>query len=381
MKHLKSLATCAMAALLGTALVSCTSQPKAERYLYLCIGQSNMVGKGIVAPEDTIPEPRFLSLSATNADDGRKVGEWRLAQSANCRPGEHYPLQVSPTDYFGRTMVEYLPENVSVGIIQVGVDGCPLRLFERNNQFADSIHPDWMEGQIASYDHNPRERLIALAKQAIEEGWNVKGLLVHQGETDAYSEYWPKELGKIYNEIREDLNITGEDFPILVGEAIGIDQNGVCAHANPTLDSVHEFLPNAYTISSYACEASEDNLHFSAAGYRKLGRRYAVKMLQLMGYDLPTDADAKLQTELGDPSDAFHVDAVLVPSDKKIKIASLEPISSVDLVSYSGATLETVTFDNQKVVEVDIAKYENEDRIVLNIHSANGSIVNRQIDK
>lgn len=212
MKHLKSLVTCAMAALLGTALVSCTSQPKAERYLYLCIGQSNMVGKGIVAPEDTIPEPRFLSLSATNADDGRKVGEWRLAQSANCRPGEHYPLQVSPTDYFGRTMVEYLPENVTIGIIQVGVDGCPLRLFERNNQFADSIHPDWMEGQIASYDHNPRERLIALAKQAIEEGWNVKGLLVHQGETDAYSEYWPKELGKIYNEIREDLNITGEDF-------------------------------------------------------------------------------------------------------------------------------------------------------------------------
>ncbi|MCF0179407.1 MAG: sialate O-acetylesterase [Bacteroidales bacterium] len=366
---------------LGLALMSCAQKQKEEKYLYLCIGQSNMVGKGIVAPEDTIPDSRFLSLSATDADDGRKTGEWRLAQSGNCRPGEHYPLQVSPTDYFGRTMTEYLPKNITIGILQVGVDGCPLRMFERNNQFADSIHPDWMEGQIASYAHNPRERLITLAKQAINEGWMVKGLLVHQGETDAYSDYWPNELKKIYAEIREDLNITGEDFPILVGEAIGIDQNGVCAHANPTLDRVNEFLPNAYTISSYGCEAGSDNLHFSAEGYRKLGRRYGIKMLQLMGYDLASDPDAKLQTELGNPSDAFHVDAVLIETDKKIKIASLLPLSSVDLVSYSGATLETVAVDNQKVVEIDIAGYDDEDRIVLNIHSANGKTVNRQIDR
>ena len=278
-------------------------------------------------------------------------------------------------------MTEYLPKNITVGILQVGVDGCPLRMFERNNQFTDAIHPDWMEGQIASYAHNPRERLISLAKQAIGEGWTVKGLLVHQGETDAYSDYWPNELKKIYGEIREDLNILGEDFPILVGEAIGIDQNGVCAHANPTLDRVNEFLPNAYTISSYGCEAASDNLHFSAEGYRKLGRRYGIKMLQLMGYDLPSDPDAKLQTELGDPSDAFHVDAVMIETDKKIKIASLLPLSSVDLVSYSGATLETVAVDNQKVVEIDVAGYENEDRIVLKIHSSVGKTVNRQIDR
>lgn len=283
---------------LGTAMMSCTDKaPKEERYLYLCIGQSNMVGKGIVATEDTIPNPRFLSLSATDANDGRKIGEWRLAQSGNCRPGYDYPLQVSPTDYFGRTMTEYLPENVTVGILQVGVDGCPMRMFDRESQFPDSIHPNWMEGQIASYDHDPHGRLITLAKQALNEGWTIKGLLVHQGETDAYSEYWPNELNKVYNQIREELGIT-EEWPILVGEAVGADQNGVCAHANPTLDRVHDFLPNAYTISSYACECAEDHLHFSAAGYRKLGKRYAVKMLQLMGYDVETDPEFKLQIEL-----------------------------------------------------------------------------------
>ena len=366
---------------LGTALMSCTDKaPRGEKYLYLCIGQSNMVGKGIVAPEDTIPEPRFLSLSATNADDGRKIGEWRLAQSGNCRPGEHYPMQVSPTDYFGRTMVDYLPENVTVGILQVGVDGCPMRMFDRESQFPDSIHPDWMEGQIAAYDHNPHGRLVTLARQAIEEGWVIKGLLVHQGETDAYSDYWPKELSKVYNQIREELGVTDE-WPILVGEAVGIDQNGVCAHANPTLDRVHDFLPNAYTISSYGCEASEDDLHFSAAGYRKLGRRYAVKMLQLMGYDIETDPDFKLQIELGDPSDAFQVDVTLDSTGKSITVASIVPLAGVDLVSYSGETLEVLKFDNQRVVNIDISKYDNEDRIVLNIRSNEGATVNRQVNR
>ena len=366
---------------LGTALMSCTDKaPREEKYLYLCIGQSNMVGKGIVAPEDTIPEPRFLSLSATNADDGRKIGEWRLAQSGNCRPGEHYPMQVSPTDYFGRTMVDYLPENVTVGILQVGVDGCPMRMFDRESQFPDSIHPDWMEGQIAAYDHDPHGRLVSLARQAIEEGWVIKGLLVHQGETDAYSEYWPKELSKVYNQIREELGVTDE-WPILVGEAVGIDQNGVCAHANPTLDRVHDFLPNAYTISSYGCEAAEDDLHFSAAGYRKLGRRYAVKMLQLMGYDVETDPDFKLQIKLGDPSDAFQVDVTLDSTAKSITVASIVPLAGVDLVSYSGETLEVLKFDNQRVVDIDISKYDNEDRIVLNIRSNDGATVNRQVNR
>ena len=366
---------------LGTALMSCTDKAlKEEKYLYLCIGQSNMVGKGIVAPEDTIPEPRFLSLSATNADDGRKIGEWRLAQSGNCRPGEHYPMQVSPTDYFGRTMVDYLPENVTVGILQVGVDGCPMRMFDRESQFPDSIHPDWMEGQIAAYDHDPHGRLVSLARQAIEEGWVIKGLLVHQGETDAYSDYWPKELSKVYNQIREELGVT-EEWPILVGEAVGIDQNGVCAHANPTLDRVHDFLPNAYTISSYGCEASEDDLHFTAAGYRKLGRRYAVKMLQLMGYDIETDPDFKLQIELGDPSDAFQVDVTLDSTGKSITVASIVPLAGVDLVSYSGETLEVLKFDNQRVVNIDISKYDNEDRIVLNIRSNEGATVNRQVNR
>ena len=41
----------------------------------------------------------------------------------------------------------------------------------------------------------------------------------------------------------------------------------------------------AYVISSSGCDCTFDHLHFSAAGYRELGRRYASKMLQLLGYE------------------------------------------------------------------------------------------------
>jgi len=37
-------------------------------------------------------------------------------------------------------------------------------------------------------------------------------------------------------------------------------------------------------IPSAGCEGIKDRLHFSTAGYRELGRRYAAKMLALQGY-------------------------------------------------------------------------------------------------
>lgn len=365
---------------IALTLASCTQQPKPEKYLYLCIGQSNMVGKGIIEPQDTIVPERFLNLASTNQDD-RKIGEWRPAKPGNCRPSAGYENYLSPTDYFGRTLLEYLPENVTVGIIQVGVDGCPMRLFDKDAQFCDSVQADWMEGQINGYDRKPWERLITLAHQAINEGWQIKGLLIHQGETDAYSSIWPNQVNKIYQDLQQELGFTAADCPILAGEAVGADQNGVCAHANPTIDHIHDFIPTAYTISSYACQVSPDNLHFSAEGYRRLGKRYAIKWLQLNGYDVADDADSKLQVEMGDPSDAFEVSAYIRMPAGQLMVASSVPVASVDLVSYSGQTLCNVPFDGATVKDIDISEYATEGRIVLNIHSVDGQTVNRQVNR
>ena len=382
MKDLKIIRTLLAVLLLCCVLTSCTQQPK--KLMFLAIGQSNMVGKGIIDSADMQVSPRFLNLSATQNED-RQIGQWRVATPGNCRPGYHYDNLLSPTDYFGRTILEHLAETDSVAILQVGVDGCPIRLFDKDQYkgFADSCQMDWMNRQLDAYDRNPYERLITLARQAQREGWQISGLLVHQGETDAYSDYWPKELSKIYQDLLTDLGLKAEQVTVLVGETAGIDQNGVCAHANPTLDRVHDFIPTAYTISAYGCQVSEDNVHFSAEGYRRLGTRYALKWLQVNGYQVTPDPqdEAPLQCELGSAEDAFQVDAFIRQQDGKLMIASAVPLSSVDIVSFSGATLVTLDLSGLQTSELDVAAYQGEDRLILNIRSMSGEVVNKQVSR
>lgn len=385
MKHVKSLICGAVVAL--AALSSCSKPaPEPQKIFFLAIGQSNMVGKGEVSAEDTIVSPRFLNLASTeNAD--RQIGEWRVARPGNCRPGYDYQNYVSLTDHFGKTLLEYLPETDSVGVLQVGVDGCPMRLFDPDQYqgFVDSCQMDWMNGQLDAYDRKPYERLITLAKKAQTEGWVIRGILVHQGETDAYSDYWPVETNRVYQNLLNVLGLSAENVPLIAGEAIGIDQNGVCAHCNPTIDRLHDFVPTGWTISAYGCEKGPDNLHFSAAGYHRLGRRYAIKWLQLNGYEVEDDADSKLQNELGDASEAFHVDAILRPasawSKEQLVLASAVALQSVDIVSYSGATLATIELGGVQTAELPIEPYKDEDRLVLNIHAVTGETVNKQVNR
>lgn len=381
----KSILSLSLVAGLSMLMTSCQQEPVPQKHLFLAIGQSNLVGKGIPTAEDSIVSPRFLNLASTTNDD-RQVGEWRVAIPGNCRPGKDYPNYVSLTDHFGKTLLEYLPAIDSVGVLQVGVDGCPMRLFDPDQYqgFVDSCQMDWMNGQLDAYDRKPYERLVTLAKQAQAQGWTIEGILVHQGETDAYSDYWPKETDRVYRNLLNVLGLTAENVPLIAGEAIGIDQNGVSAHCNPTIDRLHDFVPTGWTVSAYGCEKGPDNLHFSAAGYHRLGMRYAIKWLQLKGYQVEDDTDCKLQNELGDPSDAFAVSAMIRPesqwSKRTLVIASSVALQSVDIVSFSGATLATVELGGIQTAELSIEDYSNEDRLVLNIHSQEGETVNRQVN-
>lgn len=361
-------------------LASCnTHDPKEDLYVYLCIGQSNMVGAVHTAhPEaqDSVISDRFINLSAVD-DADRQMGEWRPALPPLCR----YGTGICPVDYFGRKLLEYLPEEKKVGVINIAVDGTAIRIFDKDQfqGYCDSIQPDWMNNEVNFYDRNPYERLITMAKKAQEEG-TIKGILIHQGCTDAYSDVWIKTVDKIYNDILTDLNLQAENVPLLVGEVIGSDQNGVCQHANPTIDRVHDFIPTAYTISSRGCEAGMDHLHFSAAGYRRLGTRYGIKMLQLMGYEVEDDANSELQTA-GSTDQAFVVDVNIRESDNKLMIASAIQLATVDIVSYSGATIASLELGGVQTTEIDLTPYDGEDRLVLNIRSLDGKVVNKQVDR
>ena len=55
---------------------------------------------------------------------------------------------------------------------------------------------------------------------------------------------------------------------------------------NAIIDELPKTIPNSYVISSKGCASRSDHLHFSAEGYRELGKRYGERMLSLLGFGL-----------------------------------------------------------------------------------------------
>lgn len=250
-------------------------------YIFLSFGQSNMEGNAKFEPQDTVVDKRLRVLQAVDCPNlKREKGKWYEAVPplSRCYTG------LTPGDYFGRTMVANLPSNIRVGIINVSVGGCKIELFDKDNyQSYLATAPGWLKNMANEYDGDPYGRLIELSRIAQKEGV-IKGILLHQGESNTGDTLWPAKVKGVYNTILEDLNLKAEAVPLLAGEVVHAEQGGRCASMNTIIAKLPETLSNAHVISSKGCTDAADNLHFDAAGYRKLGKRYALKMLSLMGY-------------------------------------------------------------------------------------------------
>ena len=253
-------------------------------YIFLCLGQSNMEGNARIEAQDTIAvDKRFQVLEAVDCPSlDRTKGKWYTAVPplARCETG------LTPADYFGRTMVANLPKDVRIGVINVAVGGCKIELFDKENYRSYvSTAPSWMINMINEYDGNPYARLVEMAKLAQKDGV-IKGILLHQGESNTNDTTWPQKVNVVYSSLIKDLHLKARKVPLIVGELVNEDQGGKCASMNAIIATLPQTIPNAYVIPSTGCTSAPDKLHFTAEGYRKLGKRYAVKMLSLLGYNI-----------------------------------------------------------------------------------------------
>ena len=250
-------------------------------HIYLCFGQSNMEGAGAIETVDKTVDSRFKVMEAVDCSNlVRTKGKWYTAVPPLTRCG----TGLSPVDYFGRTMIANLPTNIKVGVINVSVGGCKIELFDKVNYttYVSSITADWLKNIIAEYSGNPYARLVEMAKLAQKDGV-IKGILLHQGESNTDDSQWPTKVKGVYNTLITDLELDPAKVPLLAGEVVHADQGGICASMNTIIAKLPQTLPNSYIISSSKCTDQADNLHFNSAGYRELGKRYANKMLSLMG--------------------------------------------------------------------------------------------------
>ena len=249
-------------------------------HIYLCFGQSNMEGNAPIEIEDCENvDPRFRMMAAVDMQqDGRTKGNWYVAYPPLCRGNNG----LTPADYFGRTLVEKLPQNIKVGVINVAVGGCSINLFDED-KCADYIAgaAGWLQGFCRQYDNNPFRRLVDCAKQAQKVGV-IKGILIHQGCTDNTQPDWPDRVNIVYTRLLKELGLQAEDVPLLVGELMHKEQGGICHAHNEVIARTPQVIPTAHVVSSAGCPGAPDGLHFTAEGYRMLGRNYANVMLKLL---------------------------------------------------------------------------------------------------
>lgn len=276
---MKKIAIVAMAALL-LAPVCGFAEPDPNFHIYICIGQSNMEGNP--RPEqidkEGVPE-NFVTMNAVDFPDS-KMGEWRKAVPPLARPN----TGLTPADWFGRTMAQNMPEGTKIGVVMVAVAGCKIELFDKTQaQEYISTSADWLKNICKEYGGDPYARLIELCKKAQQDGV-IKGILLHQGESNSGEEEWPNKVKKVYEEILADLGLEAANVPLISGEVVPADQRGVCAGHNEVMAKLPGVIPTSMVVPAYGCAAGFDHLHFNAKGQREFGRRYAGRMLNYLGY-------------------------------------------------------------------------------------------------
>ncbi len=258
-------------------------KPDPDFFIYLCIGQSNMEAGATPAEQDkNFNDPRFQFMAAVDMPKyDRQMGHWYTAVPPICREGNN----MGPVDFFGRKMIENLPSKYRVGVINVSVAGAKIELWDKDDykEYIDNER-DWMKAIVEQYGGNPYKRLVEMAKLAQKDGV-IKGILMHQGESNSEDPLWPERVKKIYDNLCHDLGLSPKDTPLLAGELKYAEEGGVCAAFNTDImPNLPKVLPNAHIISALGCESTGDQFHFNTEGMRLMGYRMADKMLQLQGF-------------------------------------------------------------------------------------------------
>jgi enterochelin esterase-like enzyme/lysophospholipase L1-like esterase len=296
-------------------------EPDPNFYIFLCFGQSNMEGAARPEAQDLkSPGPRFLWMPAvdypaTETLPERKMGEWYEAIPPLCRPN----TGLTPADWFGRTLVESLPENIKIGVIHVAIGGIDIKGFlpDSIDNYVKTKAPGWMKGMLAAYDNNPYERLVTLAKKAQKDGV-IKGILMHQGETNTGDPKWAGMVQQVYDNLCGDLQLKPEEVNLYAGNIVQAGGKGVCIGCKKQIDELPQTLHTAQVISSDDCTNGPDRLHFDAAGYRELGCRYGEAVARFLGYE-PKRPYIEMPKRIEAPADAIIAETT-IPGNEYPKV-------------------------------------------------------------
>jgi hypothetical protein len=247
----------AVAATVSGCAPALAQQPPSdpERFhIYLLAGQSNMAGRGVVEPQDSVIHPRV----------------WMLDRDLNWVPAVdpmHFDKPVAgvgPGRSFGIAMAEGDP-TVHIGLVPTAVGGSAIT----------SWVPGGIHRETGAY---PWDEAIVRVRSAMAGG-KLKGILWHQGESDsgnAASTQYAGNLSTLIARFRTELD--APTLPFVIGQ-LGRFAGSPWGQGQMRVDAAHQAaaseVPNVTYVSADGLADNGDNLHFSNAAARELGLRYA----------------------------------------------------------------------------------------------------------
>lgn len=275
-------------------------------HIYLAFGQSNMAGQNEFTDADLNYSNRFKVLRAAS-HSGQTVGELYPGQP----PLAHSGAKLGLLDFFGREMVGLMPEDVTIAIANVAIGSIDIDIFNKSTKDAYIAREagSWWESYLNEYGGDLYDRIIEIGKVAKGKGV-IKGILLHQGETNTGQSTWPAKVKNIYDDIITDLELNSDEVPLLIGELGTTEMGGSCGSHNPRVAEAAALIPNAYAISAANCPLLvEQNftVHFTREGSEMMGKRYAEKMYSLLSL-VPSDSgDVDDKVVQGPFNEAVHI--------------------------------------------------------------------------
>ena len=236
---------------------------KADFHLFLLVGQSNMAGRGAVAPEDKVAHPRVLMLN--------QAGEWVPAIDP-LHFDKPNVVGVGLGRSFGLAIAEARP-GVTIGLIPCAVGGSPIGAWQPGVFYQPTKSHPWDDA-------------LRRAKLALQSG-TLQGILWHQGESDSNRELAPKYEAKLHDLIaRLRSELGAPNVPFVAGQ-MGQFAESPWSEFKQIVDRAHRELPRQVPhtafVRSDGLAHKGDKVHFDAASYREFGQRYAEAWLKLVG--------------------------------------------------------------------------------------------------
>jgi len=232
---------------------------KAKTWIFILAGQSNMAGRALVEPEDTLAHQRILSIDKERQHIYAK------------EPLHFYEPSMAGLDCgvsFARTLIEDIPDSISILLIPTAVGGSSI-----SQWLGDSLHRN--------------VKLLSNFKDHINTAKNhgeIKGILWHQGESDAHPGGIPEyhlrlsELFKIFRTTAEN-----EKLPIIIGELGSYSRDAEnWKMINSKILDYSRSDPNSFIVSTSDFTHNGDGVHFNSTGQRLMGQRMAREFVKTL---------------------------------------------------------------------------------------------------